>query len=268
IAHYQKIGENCIRVLALEPGGFSDPLKGTLIVCDLESPSLEYEALSYVWGSGYPKSYIHIDDSPMRIMGALDDALRHLRRKTGARYIWADSICIDQSSIDERNQQVSLMIDVYRTALKVNIWLGLANECSEIGLEFLSFLASDEDFDADPPWTRSSPELLCAGLNDILHRPYFRRIWVVQELVVAKELRVTVGRHGFGWAANSTNRFLTRLKFAEISPGWEQAGLTDVDMMPLVEMVELANMKAVGFQPTVNSLDIMHNMRHRKATDA
>ena len=38
--------------------------------------------------------------------------------------------------------------------------------------------------------------------------------------------------------------------------------------MPLVEMVELANMKAVGFQPTVNSLDIMHNMRHRKATDA
>lgn len=209
-------------MLALEPGEFSDPLKGTLVVCDLQSLSLDYEALSYVWGSGYPNCYIDIDTSPMRIMGTLDDALRHLRRKTGARYIWADSICIDQSSIEERSRQVSLMTDVYRTALKVNIWLGLANECSEVGFEILSFLASDDDFHADPPWTRRSPELLCAGLNDILHRPYFQRVWVVQELVVAKELCVAVGKYSFGWTANNTNRFLTRLKFAEISPGWSK----------------------------------------------
>ena len=63
------------------------------------------------------------------------------------------------------------------------------------------------------------------------------------------------------------SRFLTRLKLAEISPAWEQASLSTVDLSPLVEMVELANMKALEMQPVDRSLDIIHNMRRRKATD-
>ena len=235
--------------------------------CNLQRLDVEYEALSYVWGRYYPGCYVNIDNTRLEIFGSLDDALRHLRLKNDIRYIWADSICINQSDIEEKTQQVMLMIDIYRKAQSVNIWLGLSNEHSTIGMETLSFLASDADFNAAPPWKQYPPLLLSAGLRDIMLRPYFQRIWVVQEVTVATHLRVIVGRQSFAWDAKTTSRFLARLKLAEISPAWEQAGLTAVDLSPLVEMVELANMKALGMQPVVKSLDVIHNMRRRKATD-
>jgi len=51
-------------------------------------------------------------------------ALRYLRPKKKARTLWVDAICIDQSSINERNHQVKLMGDVYKLARRVLIWLG------------------------------------------------------------------------------------------------------------------------------------------------
>jgi hypothetical protein len=159
------------------------------------------------------------------------------------------------------------MAEIYRNARSVNIWLGLSNEHSTVGMEILSFLASNANFHIDQPWTQYAPELSLAGLNDILHRPYFRRIWVVQEVVVAKHLRMIVGRQSFEWFSAAAGRYLTRLKFAEISPRWEQVGLAAVDMTPLIEIIELSVMKARELRPVINSLDIIHNMRHRKATD-
>lgn len=223
--------------------------------------------MSYVWGRYYPGCFVDIDNTRVKIFGSLDDALRHLRWKREVRYIWADSICIDQGDPEEKAAQVLLMAEVYQKARTVNIWLGLSSENSAVGIEILAFLASDADFQVDQPWNRGPPELSLAGLNDILQRPYFQRIWVVQEVVVAKHLRMIAGRQSFEWFTAATNSFLTRLKFAEISPGWEQAGLTAVNMTPLIEIVELSNIKANAFQPKVGSLDIIHNMRHRKATD-
>jgi len=264
---YEQLGEGCIRVLALEPGDFSDPLKGTLIQRSLFNMEIEYEALSYAWGRPYPGCYIEIDNNTLPIFGSLDDALRHLRKKSCIRYIWADSVCINQQDIKEKSMQVLLMVDIYRKSYAVNVWLGLSNESSAVGMEILSFLASKADFHINQPWTRYSSELSLAGLNDIIHRPYFQRIWVVQEVVVAKHLRMIVGRQSFEWSTDATTRFLSRLKFAEISPGWEQAGLATVDMTPLIEIVELSVMKTRGMRPLISSLDIVHNMRHRKATD-
>lgn len=264
---YDQLGDGFIRVLAVEPGGFSDPLKGTLIQCDLQNTDIDYEALSYVWGRQYPGCFIEIDNSFLPIFGSLDDALRHLRKTNGIRYIWADSICIDQYNIKEKSSQVLLMVNVYRKACRVNVWPGLSKESSATGMEILSFLASNADFHVNQPWIRYASELSIAGLNDVIHRPYFQRIWVVQEVVVAKHLRMIIGRQSFEWSTDATSRFLTRLKFAEISPGWEQAGLTTVNMTPLIEIVELSVMKARGMRPLVSSLDIVHNMRRRKATD-
>jgi hypothetical protein len=76
-----------------------------------------------------------------------------------------------------------------------------------------------------------------------------------------------VGKQSFEWSADATSHFLTRLKFAEISPEWERVGLTAVDMTPLIEIVELSAIKASGMRPVVGLLDVVHNMRHRKATD-
>jgi Heterokaryon incompatibility protein (HET) len=264
---YNVLEDNFIRVLELQPGEFSDELRGTLIDYSLDDPKIEYNALSYVWGRFYPGCYINIDDSVLQIHGSLDDALRHLRQKDRPIHLWADAICINQENVAERSHQVALMMDVYQKAKTVNIWLGLSNERSNVGLEILSFLAGAADLRHNPPWKRLPPELARAGLSDIIHRQYFRRLWVVQEVAVAQRLCVFVGKQNFGWSSQDSIRFLNRLKLTEISPLWESAGLMTVDMTPLIEIVELAATRLHGMRPLVGSLDVIYNMRHRTASD-
>jgi Heterokaryon incompatibility protein (HET) len=54
----------------------------------------------------------------------LEVALRHLRHKSVERILWIDAICIDQSNIEERNQQVPLMKAIYSNTEAVRAWLG------------------------------------------------------------------------------------------------------------------------------------------------
>ncbi|TGJ85572.1 hypothetical protein E0Z10_g3198 [Xylaria hypoxylon] len=51
-------------------------------------------------------------------------ALHHLRDKLGSFTIWVDAICINQSTKDEKPQQIPLMGSIYQGAEKVYIWLG------------------------------------------------------------------------------------------------------------------------------------------------
>ena len=64
-------------------------------------------------------------------------AMRRLRNKKKRRVLWIDAICIDQSSMDERNQQVELMGDVYSKARRVILWLGEESTFSDFTISFL-----------------------------------------------------------------------------------------------------------------------------------
>ncbi len=57
-------------------------------------------------------------------------ALSRLRHPETGRALWIDALCIYQQDVDEREQQVSLMSNIYRRGLRVSIWLG---ECSDKG---------------------------------------------------------------------------------------------------------------------------------------
>jgi hypothetical protein len=83
-----------------------------------------YEALSYVWGSPTRQRPMLCEKKVILITENCDAALRHLRRSRTNCTLWVDSVCIDQSAILERNQQVTLMGDVYKLASRTIIWLG------------------------------------------------------------------------------------------------------------------------------------------------
>ncbi|KUJ07029.1 uncharacterized protein LY89DRAFT_558296, partial [Mollisia scopiformis] len=52
-------------------------------------------------------------------------ALQHLRLKSVVRVLWIDALCINQSSVEERNNQVCIiMARVYKQAVCVVAWLG------------------------------------------------------------------------------------------------------------------------------------------------
>jgi hypothetical protein len=51
--------------------------------------------------------------------------------------LWADQICIDQSNLDERSQQVLLMKAIYEKALTVFVYLGEGSPDSQMGVDLM-----------------------------------------------------------------------------------------------------------------------------------
>ncbi|KAF2029388.1 hypothetical protein EK21DRAFT_67686, partial [Setomelanomma holmii] len=61
-----------------------------------------YEVLSYVWGSTTELRTITCNGYETSITRNLHDALLRSRLPTETRYIWADALCVDQSSNEEK----------------------------------------------------------------------------------------------------------------------------------------------------------------------
>jgi hypothetical protein len=94
-----------IRLIALDPSPDID----SIVTCSLFHKSLQecvydiaasYTALSYVWGDPTVLKDIHVDSKVFPVTISLEQALRHLRDATRVLHVWADAICIDQSSYD------------------------------------------------------------------------------------------------------------------------------------------------------------------------
>lgn len=108
-----------IRCLILESGTDDAPIECWLEDTDLDSKR-DYEAISYVWGSRTKSEEIICNGKPALITVNLSKALRQIRYASKRRVLWADSLCIDQDSEDEKNQQVALMGKIYACASRVS----------------------------------------------------------------------------------------------------------------------------------------------------
>lgn len=64
------------------------------------------------------------DEQELQVTTNLAGALKHLRLADESRWMWFDAICIDQTNILERSQQVSMMRETYARANQVLIWIG------------------------------------------------------------------------------------------------------------------------------------------------
>ncbi|KAK4905863.1 hypothetical protein LTR49_024909 [Elasticomyces elasticus] len=120
-----------IRVLHLLPGW-----PGTAVRCQLHTVSLDhefapvYEALSYTRGAATEDRFITLQCNGVQRDVAVTDnlwaALNGLRhRSIWSRTIWVDAICINQLDLAERGSQVASMRDIYSSAERVNVWLGV-----------------------------------------------------------------------------------------------------------------------------------------------
>jgi hypothetical protein len=176
--------DDSIRLLELEPADKQQPLSCRLIhVPFLNRPV--YEALSYTWGPPEPTNSILINGTPMAIRQNLHDAFLALRNEHEPRVLWADAICIDQSSLEERERQVQFMDSIYQRAATVLIWLGGADGMTQTA--FKSGLASLKENDR-----REYCSWVC-------HHSYWTRLWIIQEVTLSRELRVCIGRSSEKW---------------------------------------------------------------------
>lgn len=98
--------------------------------------------------------------------------------------LWADAISITQDNLVERNHQVSLMGDIYRSASLVFVSLGpVLNGRNQFWALLQSFV-SDGNFDSEEFEDQLDDFMeglwndLAIGLDDLIQRPWFRRAWV------------------------------------------------------------------------------------------
>ncbi|KAI1277316.1 heterokaryon incompatibility protein-domain-containing protein [Xylaria sp. FL0933] len=176
-----------------------------------DTPAQGYTALSYAWGDVKGAHMIFIGDRPLTIGHNLITALRDLRWKDRPIRLWVDALCINQEDVSERNHQVQQMRSIYSSALETIIYLG-GEQNRNVEYSAWTFLvrrnatwAMNENGDADPdlPPGRESMTCFCGDLSDVeidvLQRPWFKRLWVFQEVVVSKSLSIQCGRRRIPW---------------------------------------------------------------------
>ncbi|KAH9218706.1 heterokaryon incompatibility protein-domain-containing protein [Leptodontidium sp. 2 PMI_412] len=187
-----------IRLVTLCSGNFEDD-----IFCSLSKVSLDdkpsYEALSYVWGDRRITRRIFIDGLSKRVTRNLEIALRHLRYDSRPRVLWIDAICINQRNIAERSVQVMHMDEVYAKATSVIAWLGEESNDSNLAFDALNALPTvllqhwDPQKNAKFDMTALEPKFTSA-LRSLFLRPWWRRIWTVQESILGPAMSLICGK--------------------------------------------------------------------------
>ncbi|KAK3340808.1 heterokaryon incompatibility protein-domain-containing protein, partial [Neurospora tetraspora] len=142
-----------------------------------------YEALSYVWGSEDKPCSIFINGCNLAVGKNLHAALLHLRDHSIERTIWIDAICINQEDEEEKGHQVQSMAKIYAKASRVIIWLGEEAAGSDQALEEIRITAELSTRRLDNK----------AGILTLLERPWFQRIWVLQEVAAARHILIKCG---------------------------------------------------------------------------
>lgn len=199
-----RLNQDSFRIFTLDAGEGSDELQGTLQTYPLDAAP-KYEALSYVWGPPNRTKTIKCNGQDFTITDGLETALRRLRLPGKSRHIWIDQICIDQDSIAERSEQVSIMRHIYSNAEIVNAWLGPADpEVASSAAGIIRTLANSKPRLYEKDIFPEDQELLDLGLptrdssvwdalNTMLSVPYFSRVWIIQEVAVASDFALLWG---------------------------------------------------------------------------
>lgn len=162
----------------------------------------QYRAVSYMWGRGLLWT-IKINDQPFQVKENLYNLLKTMSAAADSGYLWIDQICIDQTDIFERNQQVSFMSDIYGAAQEVVIWLGVCGQEHEETAAFINhFVAHELGSRSETATCRyRSAQVLSQSLRCFLNNQYWTRLWIVQEILKARALIVKWGTFEIRWPA-------------------------------------------------------------------
>ena len=111
-------GKRSIRVVRLNdetPPGSGVELE--LRVVDFDAASVDYTALSYMWGDPKQTDTVLIDNYPMEITQNLCAFLSEMQWQHRYEWFWIDALCINQTDNEEKSHQVRMMGEIYQRVL-------------------------------------------------------------------------------------------------------------------------------------------------------
>ncbi|KAF4966923.1 hypothetical protein FSARC_5456 [Fusarium sarcochroum] len=185
---YPPLSGDSIRILDFNVSwDCSDPLCNFRVVSLNDPP--DYTAISYCWGDSTEIARIKsCDGGSVPLSQTLLGLFESLKKQYSNFSVWVDAICIDQANTREKESQIPLMGKVYSSAKEVLVWLGDSNDNTK---KAFSFMNTEETNDS--------------GLEQVLlllQRPWFQRVWVIQEAASGTNIQIGCGDDRVGF-----NRF-------------------------------------------------------------
>lgn len=174
------------------------------------------------------------------------------------------------------------MSEIYHKAAQVVVWLGAEDHYSDDGMQALRYFVDRSAVDTEAPWygneatygkgDQSESEKMVNSLQSILQRPWWSRVWTVQEAVLAQRVTLVCGASTVSWQTDvGTLRIIRyRVKSGAISNKWRSTALGLVDLDPLLGVVEgqLRERAAEGLcHLEKDLLDVAYEFRHRQSND-
>lgn len=201
---YEPLLENQFRILEIT--AVHPEISCRLVTCVAgQTPS--FSALSYAWGSEPNTKSIICDYARFLITSHLYECLVSIFLENGPTRLWVDAICINQSSDREKASQVAKMHRLYSNADLVYVWLGQVGDRSDEAMDAIRNVHLPEDSKSilrDQLSDRllhlrsQAPKLfdreLFKPIAALSRRSWFKRLWVVQEYVLAKSVVFLCGR--------------------------------------------------------------------------
>lgn len=201
-----------------------------------------YNAISYTWGEPHNQKTVWVDEEAQSVRSTCHYALWQARLHYGGTWIWIDSLCINQDDLAEKSAQVNSMGRTFASA-------GLVLCC----------VGCDDDHDIDTI-RRIRPDLLgeARGTNEgtyfssrscskedlkklqatcrrFCKRPYWERLWVLQEYMLASQKVLLCGQQQVAIALLSNivqNRHKLLLQSSQNCP---QISVFDETFQPVLE---------------------------------
>ncbi|KAK3642780.1 Folylpolyglutamate synthetase [Elasticomyces elasticus] len=204
-----------IRLLEILPDKPKKPLRAIIKIADLES---KYETISYAWGIAKRSARIVItgadphDKRYLRVPRNTEAALKRVRLLERPRIVWIDAVCINQDNNVERSQQVAIMGMIYSSSLGNLVYLGELEDADmavrvQRTIDNLLTHARSQTNDLRKFYSIvvnpvQQPQMERQGLPFevdldavcvLLTLPWFRRLWVLQEAVMAPNSTAFLG---------------------------------------------------------------------------
>lgn len=159
-----------------------------------------YLAISYTWGKPNSNTTILVNDLAFSVRTNCEFVLQQAYSYFKRYYYWVDAICIDQYNGKEKGTQVSIMDSIYKKATHMLACVGdhvddswfLFRKLGDFYFDWInSKFRRDDIFDL----TQKDPvvrRFVWAAVF-FMQRPYFTRLWVLQEQRHAKETTFLCG---------------------------------------------------------------------------
>lgn len=199
---YDKLEEGYFRLLEIRSVDFH------LVRCHLETVFFAeagtYDALSYVWGRQPRSKTIWNGSHAIKVTPDLEESLIHFHRhkeRFEISRLWIDAVCINQEDEAEKMIQIQQMRYIYSNATQTLVWLGMSSYDSE---ELLAYMTKAIRLKAELPkqgyydFQDNSSELLIRTL-ELFYHDWFERLWVIQEVVLAREVVFVYGTSVIPW---------------------------------------------------------------------